>query len=40
MDPAVIKAWLEIAYGVLGLVVLLVAIVAIIMLIHYITKNS
>ena len=39
MDPVVIKAWLGIAYGVLGLVVLLATIVAIIALTYHVIKK-
>ena len=39
MDPVTIKAWLEIAYYVLGFVALLVAIAAIIVLLYLIIKN-
>ena len=40
MDPVTIRAWLEIAYYVLGFVALSVSIVAIIVLLHHIIKNS
>ena len=39
MDPVVVKAWLEIAYYVLGFVVLLAVLPAIIVLLYYIIKN-
>ena len=39
MDPVAIRAWLEIGYGVLGLVALLATITAIIVLLYYIIKK-
>lgn len=39
MDPVVVKAWLEIAYYVLGFVALLAAIPVIVVLLYHIIKN-
>lgn len=40
MDLVVVRAWLEIAYYVLGFVALSVLIVAVIVLLYHIIKNS
>lgn len=39
MDPVVVKAWLEIAYYVLGLVALSVLTFAVVVLFYFIIKN-
>lgn len=39
MDPVAVKAWLEIAYYVLGFVALLAVLPAVIALLYYIIKN-
>lgn len=39
MDPVVVKAWIDIAYGVFGLVLLSATIAALIVLIYYMIKK-